>query len=157
MREVQASGTASRAEHRHQRSCLTVQPITVEQPSRALGRRCPNLEITIQLFCSAGACTKVPDLGHLLLRQQLYAELDEHPREVRWLVGTSAAAARARTSLRQRGSPSWMLTKQMNSRTRSGTSKIAWAQTERYYFDATRRLFFLNVQLNVSRSSRLYQ
>ena len=113
MREVQASGTAARAEHRHQRSCLTVQPITVEQPSRALGRRCPNLEITIQLFCSDRRVKEVPDLPRLLLRQKLCAELDEHSREVRWLVGTSAAAARTRTSLRQRGRPSLMLTQQI--------------------------------------------
>ena len=148
MREVQARGTAAHAKHRRQRSCRAVHPFTVEQPSRAIGRRCPNLEITIQLFCSAGACTKVPDLGHLLLRQQLYAELDEHPREVRWLVGTSAAAARARTSLRQRGSPSWMLTKQMNSRSRSGTSKIAWVQTERYL-----KVYMLREEVNQFQSN----
>ena len=83
MREVQASGTAARAEHRHQRSCMAVHHITVEQPSRALGRCCPNLKITIQLFCSGRRVTqvvRVPDLGFLLLRQQLYAELNKHPR-----------------------------------------------------------------------------
>ena len=80
MREVQASGTAARAEHRHQRSCMAVHSITVEQPSRALGRRCPNLEITIQLFCSDPRVNQVPDLVRLLLRQQLSAELDKHPR-----------------------------------------------------------------------------
>ena len=80
MREVQASGTAARAEHHHQRSCMAVHPITVEQPSRALGRRCPNLEITIQLFCSDPRVNQVPDLVRLLLRQQLSAELDKHPR-----------------------------------------------------------------------------
>ena len=80
MREVQASGTAARAEHRHQRSCMAVHHITVEQPSRALGRCCPNLEITIQLFCSDRRVTQVPDLCCLLLRQQLYAELNKHPR-----------------------------------------------------------------------------
>ena len=147
MREVQASGTAARAEHRHQRSCLTVQPITVEQPSRALGRRCPNLEITIQLFCSDRRVKEVPDLPRLLLRQKLCAELDEHSREVRWLVGTSAAAARTRTSLRQRGRPSLMLTQQMNSQRRSGTSFFAWAQTERY-----RRLFLSSVFVFTSKN-----